>query len=129
KSFAIREYYPTGNVDGKGDDTFNPFYSEVTPQSNFSNTFVHLTVILASGSEPVIYLNGRKIDEKYAASLPGSALLKPEHIITSGAGQFAGYLAGEVIFADDLAGNIDEVRVWKKLLTEKEIRTDFKRYL
>lgn len=128
KTFSISNFYPTGNVDGKGDDSFNAFTTAGQPQTDFDQNFVHLSVVLKNGAEPLLYLNGRNVDEDYVDKLPGSPLSIPS-VTTSGSFVFAGFHATEAIVGEGLMGSIDEVRLWNTALDEKRIRTDFKRYL
>lgn len=128
KTFTISDYYPTGNVDGRGDDLFNAFQDTNQPQTDFSANFVHLTIVLTSGEEPLLYLNGRNIDESYLTTLPLDATVIPS-ITTTGSYVFGGFLTAHVVAGEGLQGNIDELRLWNIALDEDRIRTDFKRYL
>ena len=128
KTFKISDYYPTGNIDGRGDDTFNSFNNADNPSTDFSQNFVHISLVLRIGESPAFYLNGRNINEKYLDTLPEDAPVKPA-IVTSGDFTFNGFETAEVTIAKGLQGNVDEIRLWGKALDEKQIRTDFKRYL
>jgi hypothetical protein len=128
KTFTISNYYPTGNVDGRGDDLFNAFSNSVLPQSDFSQNFAHISIVLKNGEAPILYLNGRKINEAYVTSLPAASTTKPS-VVTSGNYVFGGFQTAEVTVAQGLRGNLDEIRLWNTALEEKRIRTDFKRYL
>src|SRR5690606_25041064 len=128
KTFTISDFYPTGNVDGRGDDLFNAFTDAGLPETNFSQNFVHVSVTLKKGESPLFYLNGRRMDDDYLETLPEDASEVPT-IETSGTYIFAGFPAEGVVFGEGLNGNIDEVRVWNTVLGEDHIRRDFKRYL
>ena len=128
RTVVLSDNYPTGNVDGKGDDLFNAFSDAALPQNDFSQNFVHLSIILEKDSLPIFYLNGRLIDETYVTSLPASVSNKPT-VISSGAYTFQGFETANVRVAEGLQGNVDEVRMWDKVLDATTIRTDFKRYL
>lgn len=128
KSFTIADYYPSGNLDGRGDDLFKSFADPDLPQTNFSENFAHLTIALENGEAPIFYLNGRNIDENYMSTLPEGAVSIPS-IVTSGTYIFGGFETADVVVAEGLQGNIDEIRFWNKALDETRIRTDFKRYL
>lgn len=128
KTFTISDYYPTGNVDGRGDDLFNAFTDAGQPQSDFSANFAHLTIVLNNGEAPLLYLNGRNMDETYLEDLPEDATAVPS-IATTGDYVFGGFLTAHVVVAEGLRGNIDELRLWNIALSEDRIRTDFKRYL
>lgn len=128
KTFSISDFYPSGNVDGRGHDLFNAFTDPDQPQTDFDQNFVHLSIILKAGEEPILYLNGRNVDEGYLTGLPEESVSVPD-ITTSGGFVFAGFQTAEMTIADGLVGNIDEIRVWNTALDETRIRTDFKRYL
>ncbi len=128
RTVVLSDNYPTGNVDGKGDDLFNAFSDATLPQNDFSQNFVHISIILEKDSLPIFYLNGRLLDETYVANLPASVSNKPS-IISSGTYTFQGFETANVRVAEGLQGNVDEVRMWDKVLDENTIRTDFKRYL
>ena len=128
KVFSISDFYPTGNVDGRGDDLFSAFTDPDLPQADFSANFAHITIILENGQQPLFYLNGRNINENYLTTLPDDATEVPA-ITTSGAYIFDGFETADVTLAEGLQGHVDEVRLWNKVLPEKQIRTDFKRYL
>ncbi len=128
RTVVLSDNYPTGNVDGKGDDLFNAFSDAALSQNDFSQNFAHLSIILEKDSLPVFYLNGRLLNESYVANLPASVSNKPT-IISSGTYTFQGFETANVRVADGLQGNVDEVRMWDKVLDVNTIRTDFKRYL
>ena len=127
-TFTVSDFYPNGNLDGQGNDLFNPINDADQSQTNFSENFVHVTLVLVAGDTARFYLNGRNINKKYVSSLPKEATIKPT-ITISGNYVFNGFETTEVVVAKSLTGNIDEVRLWDKALEEKQIRTDFKRYL
>ncbi|WP_040397028.1 LamG-like jellyroll fold domain-containing protein [Cesiribacter andamanensis] len=128
KTFQLANFYPNGNVDGRGNDLFHPFTSAASPQTDFANTFVHLSVVLEQGKDPLLYLNGRNMSPEYVASLPDYLAGTPS-ISTSGAYPFTAFETRRLLVAQGLRGNIDEIRLWKSVLSETQIRTDFKRYL
>jgi concanavalin A-like lectin/glucanase superfamily protein len=129
KTVTISNVYPTGNVNGRGDDTFNAFSDANFPISDFAQNFAHVSVILESGSAPIFFLNGRKLDNAYVASLPGIANDSLVSISSTGSYIFQGFETANVMVAEGLQGNIDEVRIWDTVLQPATIRTDFKRYL
>lgn len=128
KTFSISNFYPNGNVDGRGDDLFNAFTDADHPTTNFDQNFIHLSIVLKNGTAPLFYLNGRNINEDYLTELPSDAASVPA-ITTSGDFIFTGFETADMIVAKALTGNIDEIRLWNIALDEKRIRTDFKRYL
>jgi hypothetical protein len=129
KTVTISDLYPTGNVNGRGDDLFNPFASALQPQTDFADNFAHISVVLENGKTPIFYLNGRSMDSTYLTTLPVDTLLNKPIIATLGNYTFTGFPTADVKVGQGLQGNIDEIRLWNSALTEKRIRTDFKRYL
>src|SRR5690606_9016192 len=74
------------------------------------------------------YLNGRNINGKYPENLSEKVINRPK-ITPTGDYVFDGFKATEIIVADGLEGNVDELRLWDKALKAGQIRTDFKRYI
>src|SRR5690606_13271110 len=94
----------------------------------FLADFAHLTIGSETGEIPRFYLNGRNINKQYADSLSEKVEERPI-ISVSGDYVFNGFETTEVVVADGLEGNIDELRLWNMVLEEGQIRADFKRYL
>lgn len=128
KTFTIGNFYPTGNVDGRGDDLFSPFVDAGQPENDFTENYAHLSVVLENNKEPLLYLNGRNMDEAYLLALPKESTDVPA-IATTGEYVFGGYATKGIVVGDGLRGNVDEIRVWDIALDGDQIRTDFKRYL
>ncbi|WP_298782320.1 LamG-like jellyroll fold domain-containing protein [uncultured Polaribacter sp.] len=126
----LKNYFPTGQVDGKGDDILKSI-------SELHNDFIHLSVVLNENESPLVYLNGRLLNDAFIETITAvqeeifdeEARQIPE-LTTTGdyVYQFIeDYNSLEV--ADELDGIVDEVRLWKEALSERSIRQDFKRYL
>ena len=128
QSVTLGGYYPTGNLDGRGDDLFFPFSDPGNPDTDFANNFAHITVVLDSAAAPLFYLNGRLLGQAYLDSLSSRVTTIPT-ITTSGSYTFAGFPTALIRAGDAMQGNLDEIRVWSKVLDAQTIRTDFKRYL
>lgn len=124
-TYSISNYLPSGNLNGRGDDEFYPLTT-----SNWDQ-FVHLSVVLASGQAPVIYVNGRPLNQVYAQSLQSSNYSSTPVPVVSNSGSFVfnGFPTAQVLAGRKFSGNIDEIRMWSTALSESRIRTDFKRYL
>ena len=119
----LEDFYPTGNVDGRGFDMLNPI-------ADLASEFFHLSVNLTDLEKPVYYLNGRRLDQDYIDSLnPELPISEKPTITESGSFVFASFPVNDIEMADGLTGHIDEIRVWDIPLDEILIRTDFKRYL
>ena len=124
-TYGISGQLPSGNLNGRGDDEFYPLSG-----SNWDQ-FIHVSVVLNSGKSPVIYINGRPIDQQYAQALqsPNYTGTSVPVISTGGSYVFNGFPTAQAIVGRKLTGNVDEVRMWSAALSEARIRTDFKRYL
>ena len=123
KTVRLENYYPTGNVDGRGFDVLRPI-------ADLVSEFFHLSIILADGESPVYYLNGRRMDSDYNQTLnPELPETEKPTITESGTLVFSSFSVNDIIVAEGLTGHIDEIRIWNKSLDEVQIRTDFKRYL
>ncbi|UAM98358.1 T9SS type A sorting domain-containing protein [Polaribacter litorisediminis] len=133
--------YPTGELDNEGNDVFKNI-SSLTDTS-----FIHISLVLAQGSPPKYYLNGRELTQAYIDGISGSdgipatdteaaiaGVLKPRLSLPV----FTDYniqstidkvTLGQGYRGAGYTGYLDEVRVWKRALSAKEIRRDYRRYL
>ena len=57
--YTINNYYPSGQLNARGDDILNPITA-------FNSEFIHFSVVLEDGQIPVLYINGRQMNEAYA---------------------------------------------------------------
>lgn len=127
---TLKKFYPTGDVDGKGDDILNPI-------SEISQNFIHLSIVLNENESPKLYLNGRLLSDEYIDEIIVVEEEKnnederkiPELITVSNYTYPADATFNSIAIADKLNGIIDEVRLWQDVLSTDEIRQDFKRYL
>lgn len=127
---TLKKFYPTGDVDGKGDDILNPI-------SEISQNFIHLSIVLNENESPKLYLNGRLLRDEYIDEIIAVEKEKnnederqiPELITVSNYMYPANATFNSIAIADKLNGIIDEVRLWQDVLSTDEIRQDFKRYL
>jgi hypothetical protein len=127
---TLKKFYPTGEVDGKGDDILKPV-------SEIHSNFIHLSLVLIKDGPPQLYLNGRLLGDSLIETIRVAQEKVPEieerknpelHIVND----FT-YVADKdfnvLEIAHKMNGIIDEIRLWKRSLDEKTIRQDFKRYL
>ena len=133
-SLSFNGHMPSGNVNNKGEDILIPI-------STFDTDFVHFTAALVNDSIPHIYVNGRKIDAAYVAEM--NRLLS--EVSTSTIASITFQTNSQTLSFDQDGGNaqtwtnarvggsksafIDEIRVWKRILSDKKIKRDYKRYL
>ena len=124
RTHSISEYFPDGNLNGRGDDSFQPVQPELW------NNFAHISVTLIPGKTPVVYLNGRPLETSYLSDPKYLSYTTPiPQITTSGQFTFVAAATTGVVIGQDHQGWIDEVRLWNIALSADRIRTDFKRYL
>ncbi len=129
-SVALKKYYPTGDVDGRGDDILKPI-SEIT------SNFIHLSLILTAGNTPKLFLNGRQLNNELISTiaeaqekeLDSTQRKIPELSITGNYTYPSDKEFNSLFIADQMNGVIDEIRLWQRSLDERTIRQDFKRYL
>ena len=137
--FRLHNFYPSGSLNSRGDDVLIDVLS-------FHNHFTHFTVTMVDGDTPILYINGRKIDQTYVDKV-NAALTVGE----------AGYDSGstdpwypDLIFSVDVPNTtidfdswreiqfgskdstpiyIDEIRVWNSALPETDVYKDYKRII
>ncbi len=127
---TLKKFYPTGDVDGRGDDILKPI-SEITAN------FVHLSMVLKAGELPQLFLNGRLLGDTFVnetivaqdKELDITKRTIPELVISGSYTYPSNKEFNSVIIADKMDGIIDEVRLWQRVLDKRTIRQDFKRYL
>ncbi len=130
RKITLSNSYPTGELDGLGNDIFKNI-SELTDTS-----FFHITAVLENLITPKFYVNGREINQTYIdeATIEGSVVAPSfafeNHPVDPY--EFASpdtQKISKIVLGDGYTGYIDEVRVWSRLLTNEEIRRDYRRYL
>jgi hypothetical protein len=137
--FRLHNFYPSGSLNSRGDDVLIDVLS-------FHDHFTHFTVTMVDGDTPILYINGRKIDQTYVDKV-NAALTVGE----------AGYDSGstdpwypDLIFSVDVPNTtidfdswreiqfgskdstpiyIDEIRVWNSALPETDVYKDYKRII
>lgn len=128
--YQLKNYYPSGTTNARGDD-------ELTPVSSFNTSFVHFSVILKNGSVPSLFVNGRPISDEFRLSTHNKLI-----------GDTLGYTAPYFLVVVPTLTNtlasanyenitvggrrkcyIDEIRVWNAAVDTLKIRTDFKRFI
>lgn len=131
--FKLKDYYPSGNTNTRGDD-------ELLPVSEFNNRFTHFSAVITNGKVPTLYINGRPISVRYGndtdsitrASKDTSYKSPYFNVEISNAQNISTAISNNWNTVRVGGGNtaiIDEIRVWRKALDTSTIRTDFKRYI
>lgn len=133
--YELKNYYPTGNTNSRGDD-------ELTPVTNFNTNFVHFSVILSDGNVPTLYINGRPISDKYVKSV--DSVLKSTNNLNYTAPYFSATIPTQstslllsatsakwdnVFVGGGADAIVDEIRIWNSVVDTATIRTDYKRYI
>lgn len=132
--FKLYNFFPSGRLNSRGDDVLIPIDS-------FESQFTHFTVTMVNGDTPILYINGRKIDQTYVERV--NAALK-----VGDTGYNSDKHPGPIFSVDvpsthidfDNWSNIqfysrwkhmyiDEIRVWNSALPETDVYKDYKRII
>ncbi|MBW1298595.1 LamG-like jellyroll fold domain-containing protein [Aquimarina litoralis] len=132
--YLLENYYPSGNLNARGDD-------ELLPIANLNTDYVHLSVVLKDGSIPVVYINGREISQTYRDEVHNTLVdadasyVAPYFQVTVPTQTVSMKIDGndtnwdDIYIGGDREALVDEIRIWKNVLDPEDIRTDFKRYI
>ncbi len=125
-------YYPTGEIDNKGDDILAPI-------DNMPASFIHCSAVIRDDQPVEFYINGRLIDAAYKTKmsniLANSGLPpmriditnRPVKLNTSSNGQPQSFTHFNM--GGGHTAYLDEFRVWDTALKPSEIKRDYRRYL
>jgi hypothetical protein len=132
---ALFGYYPTGEIDNKGDDI-------LVPINNMSTSFTHFSLVVRDKKPVEFYINGRLIDAAYVVKMnriQAKNGLPPVKI------EYLDWINGPMRFNTSSTGQpmkwssfkmggrnpayLDEFRVWETALTSAQIQRDFRRYI
>ena len=122
----LSKSYPTGELDAEGNDVF----ANISDLTNTS--FMHITSILEEGKAVKFLVNGRNLSESYIEDIIEQEGIEKSVFSESVIENYNFPITSKinkVILADNFNGILDEVRVWNRVLTEEEIRRDYRRYL
>lgn len=134
-SLSINDYMPSGKLNNQDEDVLIPI-------TDFNTQFAHFSAVLINGAVPKIYVNGRKIDAAYVTEMneliANSDAYADATVTLTDSGQ-------AITFDTDSSGDtqtwtsakiggqkdayVDEIRLWTKILDDKQIERDFKLYL
>ncbi len=132
--YQIKNFYPSGQLNSRGDD-------ELVSINDFNTSFVHFSIVLNDGEVPLLYINGREINEAYRDEVnaqldqfnedyagPYLEVVVPTQTNTLSLG---GVLSewDDIYLGGGKSVDIDEVRIWKEVLDPLNIRTDYRRYI
>ncbi len=132
--YQLKNYFPSGNTNARGDD-------ELMPVTSFNSNFVHFSVILNDGNVPTLFINGRPISETYRLSTHNRLLgdtinyTAPYFLVVVPTLTNSLALSGVGSKWDNLSVGgsrksfIDEIKVWNAAVDTLKIRTDFKRFI
>lgn len=129
---AIFGYYPSGEIDNKGDDI-------LVPIENMGTSFTHFSVVIRDNRPAEFYINGRLINAAYRdkmTSIQAKKGLPPVRVdITSGTVRLNTSTSGQSLnwsnfkMGGRTTAFLDEFRVWETALSPAQIQRDFRRYL
>jgi hypothetical protein len=133
--FVLRNFFPSGNANNRGDDIMLPIDS-------FFDVFTHFSVVLNDQNKPKLFINGREINASFIKQVQEIEITKNDKKIKPYQDiSFSDFdnnidlsTAHENFWNDIKIGGwdtaiFDEIRIWNSELSENEIRTDFKRYI
>ncbi|CAL2104919.1 putative secreted protein (Por secretion system target) [Tenacibaculum sp. 190524A02b] len=132
--YTIKNFFPSGTINARGED-------ELLSIENFNKQFVHISVVLEDGKTPLLYINGRPINEEYAAQVNANLDAEDENysgpymeIVVPEETSELSLNGNETVWHDASIGRrssmiVDEVRVWNDVLDAQRIRTDYKRLI
>ncbi|UOY06201.1 T9SS type A sorting domain-containing protein [Muricauda sp. SCSIO 64092] len=133
--YHLNNYYPSGEINSRGDDV-------LIPVKEFDVRFSHVSVTIKDGEVPKLYVNGRPMTEAYSKQLNetliatdsnytapyfGVSTQNSTHIMDMKSAQNTAWKNIEV--GGVHTAIFDEIRVWNAVLGPDEIITDYRRYI
>lgn len=133
--YKVYNYIPSGELNARGGDL-------LVPVSEFNTRYTHITAVMQQNQVPVLYINGRKIDENYKTTAHNIAL-------DTDANYTAPYFNIELltnVTNFDLQNNgewisiasggkqsksffTEEFRIWNDVIDDETILLDYRRYI
>ncbi len=123
--YVIAGFYPSGELLADGSD-------ELVAVSNFNSSFLHISVQISEGQTPILFINGRRLNQAYQDVYN---VENPDFSITEPTGTITFMPGGTQLFWNtiQIGGGkdsfMDEIRVWKNIISEERIRTDYRRFI
>lgn len=128
--YTLLNYFPSGNLNSRGNDL-------LVPVSDFNTSFVHFSVVINDNQAPLLYINGRQITKAYVteadSKLKGvdASYTAPyfNAVIPVGTIKLSGVTWDNAKVGGGKSSYIDEIRIWKAALEPSVIRTDYSRFI
>ncbi|WP_163411213.1 T9SS type A sorting domain-containing protein [Flavobacterium ajazii] len=128
--YTIENYFPSGNLNSRGNDL-------LVPVSEFNKSFVHFSVVVNDNQTPLLYINGRQITQAYVteadSKLKGvdASYTAPyfKATIPTGTTKLSGVTWDNAKVGGGKSSYVDEIRIWKAALESAVIRTDYSRFI
>ncbi len=121
----INNYFPSGELDAAGNDILKPTIDIGDTE------FVHVSIIIETGKTIRYFINGREMNQEYVEGLEDSIEIDEtdmDYIHTSESNEnWINLSTNNERSAKDF--RVDELRAWNKVLTNEEIRRDYRRTL
>ena len=132
--FELKNYFPSGKLNSKGNDI-------MVPVTDFNTSFVHFSVVMNDAMVPSLFINGRPItavykegvnknliglDANYVSPYFDVTIPTQTNILKVG-GRNTLWTTINVGGGND--SSIDEIRIWNAGLQANTIRTDYSRYI
>ena len=128
ETFKITGSYPTGDIDAEGKDVFKRIGNVSTWE------FIHITIIIEEGKDFRYFINGREINQEYVDAQDSNISFTDsnpnyKHAVVRNEGKVDENYTSLITGNGNKHLHIDELRVWKRVLSNEEIRRDYRRYL
>lgn len=128
--YTLMNYFPSGKINSRGNDV-------LVKMADFNTSFVHFSIVLNEGKIPLLYINGRPINQSYKTEVDSKlrgvdgAYVAPYFDVTipTATTSFKGKVWDSIKIGGGYAFYIDEVRIWKMPLEAATIRTDYSRFI
>ncbi|WP_370004061.1 LamG-like jellyroll fold domain-containing protein, partial [Winogradskyella sp.] len=132
--YSINNFIPSGDVDSRGNDV-------LIPVSSFNNVFIHMSIAMANGEVPLLFINGRAMNGAYQNTVVAIESPNQEE---NDPNPYATFSVTVPTASVDLSASadwdnihigggrnaiFDEIRIWNQPLNEEKIRTDYRRYI
>jgi hypothetical protein len=127
QKFYIKDYFPTGELNSAGKDIIKRI------KNLEDSDFVHVSIVIEQGKTIRYFINGREINQEYIEEYDRIGLVEEntDFVHTIQTGEKFSYLSSSNYrnSSKSLYLKIDEIRAWNKVLTNEEIRRDYRRTL
>ena len=122
-TYTLKDYFPSGKLNTRGDDV-------LVPISEFNTSFAHFSIVLNDTQVPLLYINGRAITAQYKQKIAQLGIYSTFDVsIPTGTISLVQGSWGNTKVGGGKASYIDEIRIWNAPLDEAIIRTDYSRFI